>query len=59
MTHKTCENCGKALAPAPSAPHKRFCSPDCRTQWWTRRRQEGQEALARKEKFEKKHTRSH
>lgn len=36
-----CNNgCGRALRPAPSAPHKRFCSDACRMQWHSKRRTE-------------------
>lgn len=36
-----CDNgCGRGLRPAPSAPHKRFCSNACRMQWHSKRRTE-------------------
>lgn len=35
-----CEQCGKPVVQVEHRKHKRFCSTDCRTKWWTAHRGE-------------------
>lgn len=34
QTDDACENCGKPLEHTPGAKKKRFCSDNCRLEWW-------------------------
>lgn len=49
-TSKTCENspCDRTFILTLAAPHKRFCSQDCRIAWHNKRRQAAEEALEEK-----------
>ncbi len=35
-----CKECGKEITSIPHKKQKLFCSDSCRTQWWTKHRQE-------------------
>lgn len=51
-----CDQCGRPMGlPPPTAPHKRFCSRECRLQWHgaeIRRAREALRALEAEEKRE-------
>lgn len=49
MTHH-CDNCTKPFTPPPTAPHKRFCSGQCRDEWHAKRRRKALDKLAELEK---------
>lgn len=42
-----CRQCGEEFDLPSSAPHKKFCSSECRAEWWTERRRQGEEELKR------------
>ena len=48
MTSKKCERvgCEEIFVLTLAAPHKRFCSGECRNRWHASRRHEGAKALA-------------
>jgi len=47
-----CANCSRPFAPEPQAPHKRFCSAKCRTEWHARRQRDAKQLLSRLEQEE-------
>ena len=42
---RRCDNCTRAFRPPASAPHKRFCSSECRNEWHLKQRKNGLELL--------------
>lgn len=54
-SNKTCENgtCERVFQIKKAAPHQRFCSSDCRSEWNNKRLKQGLELLNQQEKKEK------
>lgn len=48
-TTRVCENCPRTFTIEPAAPHKRFCSVDCKSEWHNRRRKAALELLDQQE----------
>lgn len=44
-----CANCGRPLVARRQAPHKRFCSDHCRTDWWNARTKQAKALLEQQE----------
>lgn len=49
MTKPSCANCAKPFSPLKAAPHKRFCSDQCRSEWHHKRSQQARARLDQEE----------
>lgn len=48
-TKRNCKNCTAPFVPPPTAPHKEFCSEQCRNEWHSRRRRKALDMLKEQE----------
>jgi predicted nucleic acid-binding Zn ribbon protein len=39
---RQCKHCGRSFSVPPSAENKKFCSAECRAQWWHERRRKAE-----------------
>lgn len=53
-TKVTCKNCPRTFELEEPAPHKKFCSKDCRIEWHNKQRKLGLAVLAQLQSSESK-----